>query len=497
MRGNPSLPAWRGRIGVKACSGRFLLQRVAATISSMRLLLLDSTPEVEQIAAVLEASGGEFEIAIARSLDDALARLREDATDAVILASSFTGDPAGPIEIVRHCRPGSPPLLLVLDRASELAELDGPMSLAVDDFVVRPLDPIALRTRLRLMRRRHPVVPPSQAILAALPDVMFRLGREGTFVEYHAPDPGELPAQDASIKGRHITEVMPDAVARASMAVVREVLDSNTPGYLEYDLPLPGGARSYEARVVPSGPEHALFIVRDVTERKRKDAQLQAASEIKRAFTSRVISAQEAERQQLSRELHERIGQMLLVHRMDAEWLTRKTEPGPLRDAAEALCSSLDKTLQAVRNLAMDLRPPAIDDLGIGSGLETLVTTIARRSGIRCESEIDPRVASVPADVSVAIYRIAQEALTNAVRHARCERILVSLRHDEGNLELRVMDNGVGFDPSTEQASSWLGLVGMRERAELVGGRVTIESSANQGTCVNVQVPNVNPPQDR
>jgi signal transduction histidine kinase len=460
----------------------------------MRLLLLDSTPEVEQFAAGLDASG-EFETAVARGLDDALAKLRENAIDAVVLATSFTGDPAGATEILRHCQPGSPSVLLVLDRPAELAELEGPMSLVVDDFVVRPLDPAVLRMRLRFMRSRHPMLPP-QAILAALPDVMFRLGRDGTFVEYHAPDPGELLAQSAGAEGRHITEVMPDQVARASMDIVRDVLDSNTPGYLEYDLPLPGGARSYEARIVPGGRDEALFIVRDVTERKRKDAQLRTATEVKRAFTSRVISAQEAERQHLSRELHERIGQMLLVHRMDAEWLARKAEPGPLRDAAETLCSSLDKTLEAVRNLAMDLRPPAIDDLGIGSGLETLVTTIARRSGIRCESEIDPQVASVPADVSVAIYRIAQEALTNAVRHARCERIMVSLTHDAGNLELRVVDNGIGFDPSREQTSSWLGLVGMRERAELVGGRVIIESGANQGTCVKVLVPNVLAPLD-
>jgi hypothetical protein len=451
---------------------------------------------VEQFAAGLDASG-EFETVVARNLDDALARLRENAIDAVVLAISFTGDRAGATEILRHRQPGSPSVLLVLDGLSQLAELDGKASLAVDDFVVRPLDPAMLRTRLRFLRRRHPMVPPSQAILAALPDVMFRLGRDGTIVEYHAPEVGELPSADADVKGRHITEVMPDQVARASMAIVRDVLDSNTPGYLEYDLPLPGGACSYEARIVPSGSDEALFIVRDVTERKRKDAQLRTATEVKRAFTSRVISAQEAERQHLSRELHERIGQMLLVHRMDAEWLARKAEPGSLRDAAEALCSSLDKTLEAVRNLAMDLRPPAIDDLGIGSGLETLVTTIARRSGIRCESEIDSQVAAVPADVSVAIYRIAQEALTNAVRHARCERIMVSLTHDEGNLELRVVDNGIGFDPSTEQASSWLGLVGMRERAELVGGRVIIESSANQGTCVKVVVPNVVAPQHR
>lgn len=456
----------------------------------MKLLLLDSTPEVEQFAATLDA-GGDFETTVARDLDSALAHLRANNIDAVVLALSFTGSRADVTEILRHCHPGNPSVLLVLDRPTDITALDGAVSLAIDDFIVRPLDLVVLRTRLRFMSRRHNTLPPPQAILAALPDVMLRLRRDGTFVDYHASSADEVHGGPLSLRGTSITEIMPESVARAALAVIGEVLDTSAPGDLEYELPLPDGTRFYEARIVPSGADEALFIVRDVTERKRADAQLRTATEVKRAFTSRVISAQEAERQHLSRELHERIGQMLLVHRMDAEWLARKAEPGPLRDAAEGLCSSLDRTLETVRNLAIDLRPPAIDDLGIGSALETLVTNIARRSGIRCECDIDPQIPSVPADVSVAVYRIAQEALTNAVRHAHCENIMVYLIHDERNLELRVVDDGIGFDPSQEKGSSWLGLVGMRERAELVGGHVTIDSGANQGTCVKVVVPNI------
>jgi hypothetical protein len=327
--------------------------------------------------------------------------------------------------------------------------------------------------------------------LTTLPDVIFRIERSGVFAECHAANSETLYLDIDKIKGTNIAELMPDKVARTSLAMIRRVLDSNVPGYLEYDLPLADGVHSYEARILPCGANSVLFIVHDVTERKRADAQMRTATAVKHAFTSRVISTQEAERQHLSRELHERIGQMLLVHRMDAEWLAKKAEPGLLRDAAEELCTSLDRTLETVRNLAMDLRPPSIDDLGIGSALETLVANIAKRAGIHCDYSIHPQVASVPADISVAIYRIAQEALTNAVHHAQCKNIVVYLTHDEGNLELQVVDDGIGFDPSKEEASSWLGLVGMRERANLVGGRVTIESGTNEGTCVKVVVPGV------
>lgn len=137
----------------------------------------------------------------------------------------------------------------------------------------------------------------------------------------------------------------------------------------------------------------------------------------------------------------------------------------------------------------MDLRPPAIDDLGIGSALETLVANIGRRSGIKWEIDIPPGVARVKGEASVTLYRIAQEALANAIRHSQCQNIQVSLKDQDGAVELQVRDDGIGFDPDTINTSSSIGLVSMRERADLVGGRVTIESGANQGTCVKVSVP--------
>ncbi len=349
----------------------------------MRLLLLDSPPEVEQLASALAEIGG-VEPVVEGDLEGALGRLRSNAIDGVVLATSFTGDTASVREILRYCESGNPPVLLVADTADEIASYDGAMGSAIDDFVLKPIDLATLRTRVDLMHRR-----------------------------------------------------------RGSSSPVRS------------------------------------------------NARLHEEAQVKRAYTSRVISAQEAERQHLSRELHDGIGQMLLVHRMDAEWLANQIEPGPLRDEAERMCSSLDRTLESVRNLAMDLRPPAIDDLGIASALETLVANIARRSGIDCEAEIQPSITGVSANVSVAVYRIAQEALANAVNHARCENITVSLTRSKRDLQLKVVDDGVGFDPAAENGPSWLGLVGMRERAEVVGGRVTIESGANQGTCVKVIVADV------
>ncbi len=455
----------------------------------MKLLLLDSPPKVEQFCRWLDATG-EYECASAIDVDSAVAMLLTGGIEAVVLSASFAGDREGVTRILDYCEPGNPSVLLILDTLDDLDPLEAANSDVVEDFVVRPLTAEILSARLAVVRRRRVnIFLPRQALLAALPDLMFRIRRDGTYIDYHFPSPELTYVPGNQLEGAHITDVMPREVAEAFLAAIGEALDSEEPGTLEYQLPAVQGIHGYEARIVPSGSDEVLVIVRDVTDRKRMEDALRTAANVKQAFSSAVVQAQEAERQQLSRELHDGIGQILLVHRMDAEWLADKAGPGPLREAAEGLCLSLDKTLEAVRNLAMDLRPPAIDDLGIGSALETLVANIGRRSGIKWEIDIPPGVARVKGEASVTLYRIAQEALANAIRHSQCQNIQVSLKDQDGAVELQVRDDGIGFDPDTINTSSSIGLVSMRERADLVGGRVTIESGANQGTCVKVSVP--------
>ena len=457
--------------------------------AAMKLLLLDSPPEVEQFAAWLSDVEG-YECITTPTVPGAIELLLDGGIEAVVLSASFAGDRAGVAKILDHCEPGNPSVLLVLDDFDDLGRLEVATNDVVEDFLVRPLSATALRARLAVVRRRRSsIFVPRQALLAALPDLMFRIGRDGTYIDYHFPSPELTYVPGNELEGANIADVLPPRVAERFLAAIGEVLNSKEPGTLEYELPAVEGIHAYEARIVPSGEDEVLVIVRDVTDRKRMEEALRTAAKVKQAFSSAVVHAQEAERQQLSRELHDGIGQILLVHRMDAEWLADNAEADATREAAEGLCASLDKTLEAVRNLAMDLRPPAIDDLGIGSALKTLVANLGRRSGIECKVDIQPDVARVDSNASVTLYRIAQEALANAIRHASCQNILVSLDGHNGTVELRVRDDGVGFNPDETDSSSSIGLVSMKERADLIGGHVTIESGANQGTCVKVSVP--------
>jgi signal transduction histidine kinase len=226
-----------------------------------------------------------------------------------------------------------------------------------------------------------------------------------------------------------------------------------------------------------------------IVRRRRAEKQLRSAALAKQAFAARVLSLQEAERQHLSRELHDSISQLLLVHRMDAEWLAGQTDNEAVHDAAERLCTGLDETLHLVRALAMDLRPPAIDDLGIDSAIETLCGDMSRRTSIHCRFEGDRRMRALPEEIGVTMYRIAQEALANAVRHAKCRNIHVQLVLHARSVELRVTDDGIGIAPDRLADTASFGLVGMRERAALVGGHVSIQTGPNQGTSIRAMIP--------
>lgn len=456
----------------------------------MRLLLLDINPQVEQIISDL-SDPLRIECCVAKDLDSARSALDAASVDVMLLSPSFAGGGESLAEVIHACRKHDISVLLVLDSVEQLGTLDEPLRDAIDDFVLAPLDQDVLRARLDLLRRRRQANRLRQAMLRALPDIMFRIRRDGTHIDFHATDRSQLYAAPETIKGARIAELLPAAQARLWMDAVARVVDTGTPASIEYTLDMPGGVHFFEARIVRSAADEVLSIVRDVTEHKLAEGQIRNAALAKQAFASRIINAQEAERQHLSRELHDSISQILLVHRMDAEWLAKQAAAGPLRDAAESLCSSLDETLHMVRTLAMDLRPPAIDDLGIDSALETLVGDIARRSGIQCEFDVDPQIAALPGDAGVALYRIAQEALANAVRHARCTRIRVELLQRPESVELRVTDDGIGINSSRISDSSSFGLVSMRERAELVGGKVTIRTNPDDGTCIRATIPHV------
>jgi signal transduction histidine kinase len=230
-----------------------------------------------------------------------------------------------------------------------------------------------------------------------------------------------------------------------------------------------------DLRLAESFAARAALAV-DLSERVARDA------------LQRVVAAQELERKRLARELHDETGQALTSILLGLKSLEDTLERDESRSAASGLRELVVTTLRDVRRLAVELRPSALDDFGLVPALDRLTTTFAEQTGIAVD--FAPMLGSerLAPELETALYRIVQESLTNVVKHARARHVSLVLQRRPGVISVVVEDDGAGFDAAST-GDSGLGLVGMRERLALVGGRLEIESSAGHGTTIAVEVP--------
>jgi len=197
----------------------------------------------------------------------------------------------------------------------------------------------------------------------------------------------------------------------------------------------------------------------------------------------------------ISRDIHDQLGQMLTALRMDQSLLIQSVREAEL-PGREALAAHLESMrelvttmLESVRRIAADLRPEALDTLGLAGALEWQAAEFARRTGIDCTVSAPQSVVDLDPERATALFRIFQEALTNVARHANARRVEVSLRCDESFVELRIADDGRGITPSEAVAPTSLGLLGMQERTAMLGGTMAIEGKADAGTVLTVRLP--------
>jgi two-component system, NarL family, sensor histidine kinase UhpB len=198
------------------------------------------------------------------------------------------------------------------------------------------------------------------------------------------------------------------------------------------------------------------------------------------------LAAQERERLRVARELHDEIGQSLTAVTLQAE---RAADDGAADPTAELrrIADQIRDSLDDVRRIARELRPEALDDLGLSNALITLCSRVSVQGELRVERQLEAGLPSLESDVELVIYRVAQESLTNVLRHARAGCATVSLRAENGAVVLRVRDDGRGLP--TELPKGTAGMGGMRERALLVDGRLRIRSEPDRGTEVELEVP--------
>jgi PAS domain S-box-containing protein len=228
-------------------------------------------------------------------------------------------------------------------------------------------------------------------------------------------------------------------------------------------------------------------------ERARLFEQVRTGRERLETLSRRLLEAQETERRRIARELHDQIGQALTVLKISLQGLVRSCDAPTLALKVEEYIRIVEGTIRQVRELSFDLRPSILDDLGLVPALRWYLDRQAQQTGFSPQFAADPLPERLPPHLEIACFRIAQEALTNVIRHAQAHQVGVELRQGEGELHLVIRDDGVGFDV----AGKWepaargecLGLLGMEERAHLVGGQVEIESTSGHGTEVHARFP--------
>jgi two-component system sensor histidine kinase UhpB len=205
----------------------------------------------------------------------------------------------------------------------------------------------------------------------------------------------------------------------------------------------------------------------------------------RRQASTRALRAREEERQRIARGLHDEVGQTMTGVLFLLKQLAQHAGPrerGPLDEAQQAIRTNLEE----VRRIAQELRPEALDHLGLASAVNNLARSFARRTNLAVEREIDPELGELQPNVELVLYRVAQESLTNIARHSAATHVLLHLRRNGGSVVLRVADDGRGFDqPHTEGG----GLRGIRENALIVGGALAIKPSPTGGVEVRLEVP--------
>ncbi len=240
------------------------------------------------------------------------------------------------------------------------------------------------------------------------------------------------------------------------------------------------------------GAPELRVVMNDVTQHKQVEADLRESVQQSRLLSRRVLEAQETERRRVAMELHDELGQALTAIKINLQVGERFRDQAPGELNAENI-RIVDEALLQMRRLAYGLRPSMLDDLGLTSALRWMAEQTAQRSGLVIRFEPDLSEARLAPEIEIAVFRIAQEALTNIVRHAHAQNVQMTLQHEGDVLVLNVQDDGCGFDLAAMRARAAaggsMGVLGMEERATLIGAELRIESTAGQGSHLRLRCP--------
>jgi two-component system sensor histidine kinase UhpB len=237
-----------------------------------------------------------------------------------------------------------------------------------------------------------------------------------------------------------------------------------------------------------------LWSVLDITEQKRTEDALRASAEQLTALSRRLVEVQEAERRQLSRELHDRVGQNLTALSINLDILRTALFAADQPEHWSRLSDSsklLEATVDSIENVMAELRPPMLDDYGLLPALHWYAKDFSKRTGIDVDVVGPESAERVAPEIEIALFRIAQEGLTNVAKHAHASHVEIELDHADGHCLMTITDDGVGIDGAKSangRQRAGLGMVTMRERTQAVGGRFKVRATPRGGTQIAIEI---------
>jgi signal transduction histidine kinase len=234
-----------------------------------------------------------------------------------------------------------------------------------------------------------------------------------------------------------------------------------------------------------------LAVTRDITEKKKAEDLLKKSYKDIRRLATHLEQVREDERIRIARDLHDELGQQLTVLKLDISWMRKKIsgKEEMIQQKITELLSTVDNTIKTVRRISTELRPSVLDDLGLVAAMEWQSNEFEKRTGIETNLNSEIKELKLPVKIATGLFRIFQESLTNVARHADATSVNALLGIENGKIRMQIVDNGKGFDQQTIENKKTLGILGMRERAKIMGGEYSIESLHGRGSVIEVKVP--------
>jgi len=360
---------------------------------------------------------------------------------------------------------GDQPVAAIVHDASLLQEPELLEGVANAARIALERDKLLVEVRARAQRYR--------ALLQAMPDLMFRISRDGRYISYNAPNERDLV--NGEVVGKLLWDRLPTDLADRVLESGRAALGGD-PGVIEYHLDFEDGSRRhYEGRFAASGDDEFLMIVREITERKQQQEELEASRQ-------RIVAAGDAARRKLERNLHDGAQQRLVSLSLSLRLAQNQVAKSPARaeELLEASREELMQALEELRELARGIHPAVLTDRGLEAALEALAGRAALPVEIDCIPDVE-----LPPPVEAAAYYVVSEALANITKYAGASAVKVSIGQVDGYALVEVADDGVGGADPTRGS----GLSGLSDRVASLNGKLVIDSPPGAGTRIRAEIP--------